>query len=389
MKNTLIAPLPPIKSISPYCLNLARELAKKVELQVIGFKSIIPEVFYSGGSVEKETAFRGIPNVKIQNIINWYNPFTWIIASLKAEGDIVHIQHWATYSSIFYCIMMPVLKIRNKKIVITIHNITPHMTNKWFVFADKIVNKMIFPFASVFIVHNQRNKDKLMNLYIMNEENIFIISHGAMLPEIMQNISKKKARESLGIPIKNKSLLFFGYIWRYKGLDTLLYAFNLVHKDIPESTLLIAGELVHGSKEWNEYEKIIQTYSLQPFILKKIEYIPESEIEIYFSASDLVVLPYQEPFDTHGGIAALAIAFKKPLVVTDIGGSPEYVKDTRVISKPNDAEGLAKNIIRVLQDKQLYAKLSKDSKERAQELTWDTIAQKTVSIYQNLMNKKD
>lgn len=389
MKVTLIGHLRPIKGISPYCLHLSTELAEQVDLQFIGFKAIKPDAFYSGGSREKDVFVQKIPNTEIQNIITWYNPFSWILACLRVKGDVVHVQHWATYSSFFYCFMTPLLKLRKKKIILTIHNITPHMKNKWIVYVDKILNKMIFPFAHLFIVHNQRNKEKLIKLYHIDDKKIFIITHGVIRPETLLNIPQKKARNHLGIPIEKKALLFFGYIWDYKGLDTLLHALLLVRKQIPEILLMIAGELIMVSKEWDQYEKIIETNNLQSCIYKRIEYIPESEIELFFSAADVVVLPYREPFDTHGGVGALTLAFHKPLIVTDIGGLPEYVKDPCVISPPDHPESLAKAILGVLQNKQLYAKLVKDTKKRAQELSWKNIAHETVSVYQILLKKEE
>jgi glycosyltransferase involved in cell wall biosynthesis len=388
-KVTMIGTLPPIKAVSPYCLHLVRELAKKVDLQFIGFKSITPGIFYSGGPKEKETESKKIINVEINNIISWYNPFSWISAGLKAKGEIVHIQHWATYTNIFYCVISPILKIRNKKIVITIHNITPHVPDKGIVLIDKLLNKILFPFAHAFIVHNERNKKKLISLYSIQTERIFIVTHGVLIPEKLSNISKQNARELIRIPKNKKVILFFGYLWNYKGLDTLLYSLNNIRNEIPTAIALIVGQPLEGRGDWKPYQTIINENNLQNNIMTRLEYIPESEIEIYFSAADLVVLPYREPFDTHGGVAAFAITFKKPLVVTDIGGLPEYVKDPSVISTPDDVTSLSKIIIRVLKNHGLLSKLSKDSEDIAQELTWDKIAEKTVNVYGSVMNEKN
>lgn len=381
----MIAHLPPIKAISPYCLHLTRELAKKVDLEIIGFQRLQPEGLYDGGTTEKGTEFEGIENADIKNIIYWYNPLSWIKAGLKADGDIVHIQHWAQYSTVMYCIILPVLKLKRKTIVLTIHNITPHTNNKSIILIDKILNTFVFPFSHHFIVHNQRNKEKLMKLYHIDEKRISIITHGVLKPENVRHISKINARTQLNIPMDKKVILYFGYIWRYKGLDTLLESLTLIKKSIQNVLLLIVGEPVKFQNFWVKCEKIISDHNLRDYVITKLEYIPESEVGLYFSASDLVVLPYREPFDTHGGVGALSLSYKKPLVVTDIGGLPEYVKDEKVISSPNDANGLADNIIKVLKDEKLLKKLSKDSEQLSHELAWDVIADKTVDLYNNLI----
>ena len=343
MKVTLIAPLPPIKAISPYCIHLARALSKNVNLEVISFRRIIPEGLYSGGAIEKGIKFKDIENAEVKNILAWHNPLSYITVGLKTKGDIIHIQHWALYSSLVYIIILPLIKLRNKKIIITIHNITPHIENKLINKIYKLINKFIFPFANGIIVHNKRNKEKLIQLFNIDEKKIYIIGHGVLKPETkIKNISKKHAQELLNIPLNKKILLFFGYIWNYKGLDILLRSLNIIKSQVPNIVLFIAGQPLKFIDAWDKYEKIIDDYNLHDYVIKKLEYIPDSKIELYFSASDLVVLPYKQPFDTHGGVAALSLCFKKPLVVTDIGGLPEYIKDKRALCFPDDVEDLAK-----------------------------------------------
>lgn len=388
MKITLIGPLPPIKAISPYFLHFSRDLAKKADLEIFTYKKIKPESLYGGGTIEQNLLFKGIKNADVKYLLTWYNPFTWIYCCLKAKGKIVHIQHWALYSSIIYCFILPFIKLQKKKIVITVHNITPHIDNKLFIISDKIVNKIIFPFADWFIVHNSRNKKKFIDLYNINEDKISIITHGILKPEKTINISKKEARKKLNLPENKKIILFFGYIWKYKGLDTILKSLDSIRRKIPDVLLLIAGQPIKCLDSLERYEEIIKEYELHKHVATKFEYIPDSEVELYFNSADIVVLPYRKPFDTHGGVAALALSFKKPLIVTDIGGLPEYVKDPRVISHPEDIPNLSKNIINVLKNEKLINKLTKDSEDLLTELTWDKIADKTIDIYNYLSIEK-
>ena len=71
----------------------------------------------------------------------------------------------------------------------------------------------------------------------------------------------------------------------------------------------------------------------------------------------------------------------QPLVVTDVGGLPEYVKDKIVNANPNDSDDLSQKIINVLTNEELLKKLSEDSEKLSKELSWDIIADKTVEIY--------
>jgi glycosyltransferase involved in cell wall biosynthesis len=282
-----------------------------------------------------------------------------------------------------YCFILPVVKIRGKKRIVTVHNITPHTADKPSILLDKIFNKIIFPLTDFFIVHNKRNKKKLLELYRIDEKKISIIPHGALIPyQKIKNISKEHARNHLNIPNDKKVILFFGYMWDYKGLDVLLKSLKIVRKNLNDFVLVIAGQPLDS---WKKYNKIIEENILDKYILKVLSYIPDSEIEYYFSSADLVVLPYYEhPFDTHGGVGALALSFKKPMVVTDVGGLTEYVKDKRVISNPNNPNELAQKIIFILRDDTLLEKLSKDSEELSKKLSWDKIADKTIDLYKKI-----
>jgi len=383
MNVTLIGTLPPVKALSPYCFHLAESLSQKTRLEFISFYRVMPEFLYCGGTTEKEAPTPCIQNVEVRNLLRWYNPFSWIKAGLFAKGDILHAQHWALYASFMYCIILPLAKLRGKKIVLSVHNITPHVSRKITFAVDKILNKLLFSFGDRFIVHNERNKKKLVELYGINETHITIIGHGPLQPYSRRNgISKKQAREHLHISMNKNVLLFFGYVWGYKGLDVLLRSLSLVKQSVPHVVLLIAGQAL---KDWNRYKQLIKKYELGASIIQMLEYIPDAEIEYYFSCTDVVVLPYkQHPFDTHGGVGALALSFHTPLIVTDVGGLPSYVKDERIIVKPGDVNDLANKIIQVLSDEHLRQKLSNDAAQLAQELSWETIAEQTINVYQEL-----
>jgi glycosyltransferase involved in cell wall biosynthesis len=384
MKITFIGTLPPIKALSPYCFHLADALSKKIDLEIITFKQILPDFLYRGGAKDTEYACHKIKQTETRTLLSWYNPLSWITAGIKAKGDIIHCQHWALYATLMYCIILPIAKIRRKKSILTIHNITPHVDDLGTVFLDRMINKIAFPFADTYIVHNQRNKNKLIELYRISENKISIITHGTIKPYTpLQNISKIKAREYLQIPPDKKVLLFFGYTWGYKGLDILLQTIPHIKETIQELVLVIAGQPL---KDWKKYEQIIRENNLENHIIRKLEYISDSEMEYYFSCADLVVLPYKKhPFDTHGGVGALALTFKKPMVVTDVGGLPEYVKDKSVIATPEDVNDLSQKITQVLTNKTLLQKLSRDSEQRAKELSWDQIANETINVYEETL----
>jgi glycosyltransferase involved in cell wall biosynthesis len=242
---------------------------------------------------------------------------------------------------------------------------------------------LIFPLVDAFIVHNKRNKKDLSKIYQINEKKIFITTHGVFNLIKNKDLSSIQARKHLGLPYNKKILLFFGYIRPYKGIDILIKAFSRITNKVDNILLLIVGQ--PWNDNWTKYEKLITRKNLNNKINTDIGFVPESEINYYFYASDLVIFPYKH-LDTHGGVPAIAIAYKKPLIVTDVGGLPEFVKDKIAIVKPNNPQILAERIIHIINDEKLRKKLSKDSEKLISELNWDTIAKKTVKIYLNIIN---
>ena len=216
MKVTLIGTLPPIKAASPYCFHLADGLTKKINLEFISFQNLVPNIFYTGGLNEGKDNLKTINNFEIQNILKFYNPFSWIKVGLAAKGEIIHAQYWEIYQSLIYLVIFLCAKIKGKKIVLTLHNITHHNEDFFIGFFYKKITKIILILTDAVIVHNQRNKDKFCKIYSYDENKLFIITHGILKPyHPIKGISKKDARKYFGIANKKKSyyfLVIFGNI---------------------------------------------------------------------------------------------------------------------------------------------------------------------------------
>lgn len=376
MKITLLGTLPPIKGISEYCIEQAKSLSKKIDIDFINFKAIYPEFLYSGGSTkEKDKAFKIDlnKNLKVRNILTWYNPFSWIFAGLTAKGSILHFHWWSfTLFPVFFTVVY-ICKLRKKKIVCTVHNVTAHESN----ILDSLFSKWIFSLSDRLIVHSEANKEKLIRLFGIKNSCIFIIPYGVLNFYKDKKISKSTARKKLKIDSKDKIVLYFGNIRKYKGIDILIKAFSKVKKKVPEAKLIIAGK---NWISWRPFEKIIKKNNLQNDIIVKLEYILTSEIKYYFLAADLVVLPYLK-FDSQSGVGNIALVFNKVLIVTNVGGLKDLVKDKRSIVKPNNERLLSKAIIDVLLSDSFKKKLEKDSKNICKDYSWDKISKRTIDLY--------
>ncbi|TET72251.1 MAG: glycosyltransferase [Candidatus Aminicenantes bacterium] len=378
-KITLIGTLPPVKGLSPYCQELLKSLSKKMKVEFIGFKKLYPDFLYPGGTKVKDWNEKPpeLKNAKIRIVLTYYNSFSWIWAGLTIKGDIIHAQWWSHVLAPIYFVILSICKVRGKKIVITVHNVVPHENNG----INNFLNRIVLVFGDNFIAHNDKNKENLSNLYHIPQEKISVIPHGILEPVSIKGISKKEAREYLKVPQNKRIILHFGNIRDYKGLDVLLKSLKFIAKEIRDVLLIIAGQ---PWVNWKKYEKIIKENNLEDYIVKKLDFIPPSEVEYYYSASDIVVLPYKY-FDSQSGIGALALPFKKPLIVTDVGGLPDFIRDERALARANDAEDLAEKIIDILKNETLLSKLEKDSEKVRERFQWNKLAKETLGVYEDMV----
>lgn len=378
IKVSMIGTLPPIKGMSDYCIELTQALSRYVEIDFISFKKLYPEFLYPGGTKDNDKNFKlkKNKNIKIRSFITYYNPFTWAWAGLSAKGDIVHFQWWTTFLSPIFFVILLFLKLRRKKIIFTVHNVLGHETN----IIDRILNKMIFMFPDVFILHSNNNIRQMEDIFHISPKRMFRIPHGIYEFYKDKKVSKDEARKKLNIK-KNIPVVFsFGNIREYKGVDVLIKSFAIVNKEVPDALLLIAGK---SWISWKPNQRLIKEYKLEKNVRTFLDYVPMSYVKYYFEACDLVALSYKE-FDAQSGPGNIALAFHKPLVVTNVGGLPDLLKNKEFVAEKNNIKQIAEKIIKILKDKRLAKQLSNDSKEMCKEYQWDDIGKKTAELYKRL-----
>jgi glycosyltransferase involved in cell wall biosynthesis len=374
----MVGTLPPLKGMSDYCIELTQELSKYVEIDFISFKKLYPDFLYPGGTKDNDENFKleANKNIKIRNLLTYYNPFTWVWGGLSAKGEIVHFQWWTTFLSPIFFVMMVFLKARGKKIIFTVHNVLGHETN----IIDRIVTKIMFMFPDFFVLHSTKNIEKMEELFGIEKKRMARIPHGIYDFYENEKVTKKESRKKLGIDDKTPVALSFGNIREYKGVDILIKAFAVVKDEIPDACLIIAGK---PWIDWKPNQKLIEEYNLKKNVRTFLDYVSMSDVKHYFKACDLVALPYKE-FEAQSGPGNIALAFHKPLIVSNTGGLPDLLKNKEFVIEKNNARQLAEKIIKILKNKKIAEQLSKDSKEMCREYSWKDIGKKTANLYKGL-----
>jgi glycosyltransferase involved in cell wall biosynthesis len=375
----MLGSLPPLRALSSYCLSFSLSMSELTSVEFISFRKIYPSFLYPGGDLRDDDTFPPIDclKLKIRRHLTWYNPLTWVIEGTSVKGELLHAQWWTPFLGIVYLVIIIGFKLRGKPVIMTVHNVLPHEKSS----IHRISSGILFKLCDHFIVHSLLNKKQLESHFKIPIDKISNIPHGPLGFHVGGSIDREEIREQFGFNRGDKVILLFGAIRPYKGIDTALKAFSEVVKQVPEARLLIAGKLW---EKWDRYEDVIKALDISRFVKKYLEYIPTNEVGKFFSASDLVILPYHH-FDSQSGVGATALAFRKPMIVADTGGLPEFVADRFYVVPPGDSEALAAKMTACLNDPSLLEKMAKGAEKIADEISWNAIALETLSVYRKVI----
>lgn len=332
----LIGPVYPYKGgISHYTGLLCRALRKKYDVTMISYKMQYPKILFKKKQRDYSNDSFQIEDTKYW--LNTANPFNIVHTARQIcalRPDLVILQWWHPYFAPCYWILSKCLGRTTRLFVC--HNVFPHERFPM----DRFLTKRVMRCGTLFITHSQADVRELKT--IKKDAKALAAVHPTYNAFKIRNIGYEEARKKLGISSDEKMLLFFGFVRPYKGLMYLLKAMPMVRQKLPQARLWIVGDFGEGKEE---YLEAIRNLGIEEAVRIVEGYIPDVEVEPYFAACDLVVLPYVSA--TQSGIAQIAYGFDKPVVATAVGGLPEVVIDgqTGYIARPGDAQDLAEKIV--------------------------------------------
>jgi len=341
MKIVLIGPVYPYKGgISHYTGMMFRNLKKTHDVSMISYKLQYPKLLFKKEQRDYENDTFKTEGTNY--LINTANPFFWHWSAEKINAlkpDLVIIQWWHPYFA--PCYWSIVKHLKNTKVLFLCHNVFPHERFP----LDKWLTRTALRLGDCFIVHSEQDAEDLRKIA---SEATF---EKTVLPTFnafkFENMTCNEAREKLGISKDKKVLLFFGLVREYKGLKYLISAMPLLKNKFSDLTLLVVGDF-GGNKD--EYIKLIEDNNVEDMISIYDGYIPDHEVEKFFAASDLVVLPYISA--TQSGIVQIAYGFDKPVIATNVGGLPEVVlnEKTGYVIEPKSPGAIAEAVTRFFEE---------------------------------------
>ena len=247
----------------------------------------------------------------------------------------------------------------------TVHDTHPHIGSRRI--GQWVALRLSLASADCVIVHGRKSRMELGTRKVCS-----IIPMGAL--------SFPLDASSENVPEEPTTLLFFGRIEEYKGLDYLIEAVNEIHEVVPEIKLIIAG-----GGDFQRYRKLIRIP--EAFEIQN-RFIDDSEIPLLFRRAAIVVLPYVE--GTQSGIVPIAYAFRKPVIVTDVGDIPEVVETgvTGIVVKPADREALTTAIMKLLENPDLRRSMGENAfRVVTTDLSWEKVAERTIQVYREVVGK--
>lgn len=361
MRIAILSSFYPLRGgISQFNASMLEGLGKchHTETRAFSFSRQYPSLLFPGKTQYVTPEDEAVP-VEAEAVLDTVNPFSWIRTARRIRAwqpDLLVMKYWMSW---FAPSLGWVARHAGCKSVVVLDNVIPHEPH-WF---DKPLTRWFLDGCTGFVSMSESVEKDLLRLrpdapHILLPHPLY--SHfGAKLP-------RKEALEALGLDPARKTLLFFGLIRDYKGLDILLEAFGTLPEDFQ---LVVAGE-PYGS--FDKYRRIIDSLACGKERIRVFpDYIRDSEVKKFFSGADLAVLPYRSA--TQSGISAIACHFGVPLLVTDVGGLKESIegRGTGIVAPVADAIAIREQILRYFSDPALQERCKAAIETEKQRLGWD------------------
>lgn len=252
------------------------------------------------------------------------------------ENTLLHL-HWLKFS-LFDLIILTLIRYKTKTLLVfTVHNVLPHESS----FIDKLIYPLIYRRIDAFTFHSESSYRRLVNELNLDVKKYDIIPHYG-----------NEVGESTTVPRKN-SLLFFGSIRDYKGLDILIDACTKI-SEIKDWTLGIYGK---PEMDISGLKMKVKDQRISEHINWHTGWIEEDDIDKIFHSHEIVILPYKHI--DNSGLLHLAMSYGKPIIASRLGSLEDIIEDGEngILFEAGNSNELSEKIIILLDNDELLKKL--------------------------------
>jgi D-inositol-3-phosphate glycosyltransferase len=376
----------------PYALGMATALTSKgVFVDFIGSDDLnVPAVvdnlgvrFFNlrGDQSPEASSLRKIARVTV---------YYWRLLryAVAAKPQVFHIL-WNNKFELFdRTLLMLYYELLGKKVVLTLHNVNAgkrDLNDSWL---NRFSLKIQYGLSDHIFAHTERMKNELIRDFSVPNEKVSVVPFGINNTVPNTSLTTLKAKQQLGVSSSDKTILFFGNIAPYKGLECLIAAFTELSVKDESCRLIIVGRPKGSEDYWNQIHQAIAASPIRDRITERIEYIPDEETELFFKAADVLVLPYTRIFQS--GVLFLGYSFGLPVIAADVGTLKEDIIEgkTGFTFKPQNSSDLA-SVISKYFESELFRNLENRRSEikayANERYSWDKVAAITTKVYADLL----
>ena len=249
--------------------------------------------------------------------------------------------------------------------VLTAHNVLPHAGN-----VDPEERRAVYGSFDRIVVHTQAGREQL-GRFGVPPDRVLRIPHGTFDAPGAGSVE----------PPSGRTLLFFGLIRHYKGVDTLLRALA----DIPDARLIVAGDPIDPVEP---LRRLARELGVDARVEWRLGYVSQEEVEGLMRAATLAVFPYRSTESASGALAT-ALGHGRPAVVTDVGALGETVREhgAGAVVPPEDARALAAACRTLLDDPAALERAFEGTRRAREALSWESIAEAHERLYSDLLGR--
>ena len=366
-----------VSGISYYTYFLACALNQHYEVVSILMRHLIPKRWYPGRERVGQNVMAYDLAVEVPTFdgVDWW---AWpsvprAVAFLRSQRpDVLILQWWSASVLLWYLLFAVQTLQRGGAVIVELHEDLDTGEARlpligWFARRGL---KALCRRASALVVHSAWDRDRMSASLGLGPDRFRVIPHG---PYPIGDAAADRAAASSEprVPSEEPDLtvLFFGTIRPYKGLEHLIQAFEQIRREsaLPWR-LVVVGETWEG---WTLPLDLIERSPYRDDIELVNRYVTDQEAAGFFQRADVVALPYLR--SSASGPLAIAQARGLPVVVTAVGGLVEATVgySGAVLVRPADPDDLARGLL-----------AAADLRDRAHAgtVTWQSIAVSYASI---------
>jgi len=319
-------------------------------------------------------------NLQIKRTINSINPLNWLLVGnriKKEKPDLVIIRYWMPFfAPCFGTIAGRIGKNKHTLLICLADNIIPHEHRP----GDKILTNYFLKRIHGLIAMSKSVLNEALSF--MKELETDFCAH-PIFDNYGERLPFEFAKQKLNLDQSNRYLLFFGFIRDYKGLDLLIKAFADQRLRKFPLKLLVAGEF-YSSPE--PYLMLIKEYHLEDLVELRTHFIPDEEVNLYFSASDMIVQPYKSA--TQSGVTQVGYHFNKPMLVTNVGGLSEIIADGKIGYVVEPESGKIADAIFDFYSNERMSDFEANIIQEKKKFSWGNMVESFLSVYKNAEQKR-